>query len=386
MVLIVFMLFTFIAAAAITIDFAYMQLAQAELRVATDAAAKAGAEALARTESKSKARAEAVRYAELNTVAGEPFLLRKSDVVVGRLAFGSNGRWDFVPNLNPPNAVRIDARTGKGARHPAIPLFFGRILGRENFTPSYQATAGQQQVEVCLCLDRSGSMLFDMSGDNNVYPPNNPYLIKFAGLGSIWRNHLSPPHPTLSRWAVLVEAVGVFLDEAAEYNPPPRTSLVTWGSNYQMPISPNTQFLEATVNVPLPAAEDHSWTENRSALEGAVQQLSTAPMMGATNLSAGLDSAVGVLTGPNSHTLPNKVIILLTDGMWNEGRNPIAAAHDAKAANIVVHTVTMLTAHQPDVAEVAAITGGRYYNASNEQELREAFQELARSLQIVLTD
>ncbi|WP_164103420.1 vWA domain-containing protein [Candidatus Laterigemmans baculatus] len=386
MVLIVFMLFTFVAAAAITVDFAHMQLAKTELRVATDAAAKAGAEALARTENRNQARAAAVEYARLNTVAGEPFRIRRSDVELGRLAFGSNGRWEFVPNLEPANAVRVDGRTGGGARHSAIPLYFGQILGRDSFSPRHQATAGQQQVEICLCLDRSGSMLFDMSGEAYSYAPGNPYLIANRSMGEMWRNHVSPPHPTASRWAVLARAVDVFLDEAADYNPPPRTSLVTWGSDYQMPLSPYTRFERSSVNVPLPSPEEHSWPTNRSAVASAVEQLGRNPMMGSTNLAAGLDAGIEVLAGPNSRTLPNKVIILLTDGQWNEGRDPVAAAEDAKAANIVVHTITMMTAHQADLAEVAEITGGRYYHTRSEQELREAFQELARSIQVVLIE
>lgn len=109
-------------------------------------------------------------------------------------------------------------------------------------------------------------------------------------------------------------------------------------------------------------------------------------MMGATNLSAGLDMAVDVLRGPSSSSFANKVVILMTDGEWNDGRHPVDAAADARDAGITVHCITVLTAHQPDVQQIAAMTGGRYYNTYNEQQLREAFQEIARSLPIVLTD
>lgn len=384
MVLIVFMLFTFVVTAAITIDYAHIQLVQTEMRVATDAAAKAGAEALARNASTTDAINEALRYAELNTVAGEPLLIHSSDVTVGRLAAGPDGRWDFVADLTPPNAMRINARTGGTARHPAIPLFFGQILGRRDFSPHHQATAGHQQVEICLCLDRSGSMLFDMSGEEFVYPPDNPNLSDFTDWGEQWQYHLSPPHPDHSRWAVLAGAVELFLDEAAKQNPPPRISLVTWGSDYEMPISPYTWFHASTVDVPLPSAA--SWETNRADVENAVQQLGENPMMGATNLSAGLDAAVGDLSGSNSDDRSNKFVILLTDGMWNEGRSPLDAANDALAAGITVHTVTMLTAHQADVEQVSLITGGRYYNTNNADELRAAFEELARSLPIALVD
>lgn len=118
----------------------------------------------------------------------------------------------------------------------------------------------------------------------------------------------------------------------------------------------------------------------------AISHLGSRPMMGATNLSAGLDESVRVLTDPAIGLFSSKVVILITDGLWNEGRNPIQAAYEARDAGIVVHTITMLTAYQHDVAQVAQITGGRYFRTSNEAELVAAFQELARSLPIVLVD
>lgn len=386
LVLIVFMLFTFVVTAAITIDYAHMQLVQTELRVATDAAAKAGAEALSRDASPKEAIAEAVRYAKLNTVAGDPLLIRSDDVTVGRLTAGAGGRWDFAAGQSPPNAIRVHGRTGDTALHPAIPLFFGQILGRTHFAPHHQATAGQQEVEVCLCLDRSGSMLFDMSGEEYSYAPDNPALSDFTDWGPTWQNHLSPPHPTASRWAVLASAVELFLDEASKQNPPPRVSLVTWGSDYQMPISPYTQFHAATADVPLPPSLSQPWKLNRKAIEKAVEDLGDQPMMGGTNLSAGLDTAVSTLVDSSLNHRADKIVILLTDGMWNDGRHPSEAAADASDADIVVHTVTMLTAHQADVEQVSQMTGGRYFNASNAEELRAAFEELARSLPVALVD
>jgi Ca-activated chloride channel homolog len=175
-VLITAMLFVFVVSAAFTINYSYMQLVRTELRAATDAAAKAGAETLARTEDTTLARQEAIRYAAANRVGGQPFLLGNSDVEFGRVSSAGSGRWSFTSGGNSLNAVRINARTGNGAANAAIPLFFSSVLGRSSFTPAYSATAGQQQVEVCLCLDRSGSMLFDMTGTDYSYPPNNPRL------------------------------------------------------------------------------------------------------------------------------------------------------------------------------------------------------------------
>lgn len=385
-VLITAMMFVFIVTAAITVDYAYMQLVRTELRTAADAAAKAGAEALSRTQSPGQAKHAAVDYAAANSVGGQPFRLSQSDVTIGRVSASSGGRWAFDPAGTPPNAVRVNARTGEDAAQGAIPLFFGNIVGHNNFTPSYQATAGQQDVEVCLCLDRSGSMCFDMSGEDYSYAPKNPLLSKFKQWGTEWQNALSPPHPTASRWAALAGAVNVFLNEASNYDPEPRTALVTWASDYTMPVKPYTVFKPATTDVPLPSSSSFLWSSDVLAIQNSVSTLGQNPMMGGTNLSAGLDMGVSVLTGTNSNTFASKIIILMTDGEWNEGRDPLQAAYDARSQGIIVHCVSVLTQKQSVLQEIASITGGRYFSTQNETELRNAFSELARSLPVVLTE
>ncbi len=385
-VLMTAMLFAFVVMAAITIDYAYMQLVRTELRAATDAAAKAGAEALSRTQNVCSAKEEAVRYASCNTIGGRTFRLDSNDVIVGRVRLNDSGRWIFRENDSPPNAVRVNARTGEGASQPSVPLFFSRVLGQNSFSPSYQATAGQQEVEVCLCLDRSGSMNFDMSGVDWSFPANNPRLSSFTNWGPDWRNMLSPPHPTQSRWAALKRAIDVFLDEASSMNLQPRTSLVTWSTDYTMPLAPYTVYRAASTDLELPPRESFRWDGNKTAIKSKVQGWGDAVIMGGTNLSAGLDRAVQVLNGPANNRFANKVIILLTDGEWNAGRDPIQAAYDARAQGMVVHCISMLTSNQPTLQTVADICSGQYYGTRNEDELRNAFVEIARSLPVVLTE
>lgn len=380
------MMFVFVVTTAITVDYAYMQLVRTELRSATDAAAKAGAEALSRTQNPTQAKKEAVHYAACNSVGGRPFQLTEDDVLVGRVQLSDSGRWEFQDGATPPNAVRINARTGNGAAQPAVPLFFSRVLGSSGFTPSHQATAGQQEVEVCLCLDRSGSMNFDMSGREFAFPPNNPRLSRFKKWGVEWQNLLSPPHPTGSRWAALRNAIREFFKEASNYNSGPRTSLVTWASDYKMPIRPYTNYTAASNDYPLPSRIGFDWTVNSNTIEGIVDTKGNSPIMGGTNLSAGLDQAIKSLTGPNSNSFASKVIVLLTDGEWNEGRSPILSAYEAKEQSIIVHCVSMLTQTQSDLAQIAAITGGRYYSTQNAQELKDAFSDIAKSLPVVLTE
>ncbi len=385
-VLIVTMMFVFIVTAAMTVDYAYMQLVRTELRAATDAAAKAGAEALSRTQSTSTAKSEAIRYAATNTVGGKPFRLTENDITIGRVSGNGQGKWTFQAGATPPNAVRVNSRTGEGYANAAVPLYFSGVLGKTGFTPQFQSTAGQQDVEVCLCLDRSGSMNFDMSGVDYAFPSGNPNLSNFTAWGWEWRNMLSRPHPTQSRWAALTRAVDVFFDQAADNNPQPRVALVTWGSAYTMPISPNTYYPASSTDFPLPSASNPDWNGNVNSVRTLVAAKANQPIMGSTNLSAGLDNAVAVLSGTNSNRFSSKVVVLLTDGQWNAGRDPTEAAYDARAAGVIVHCVSMLTQYQNDLEEIATITGGRYYGTSNETQLRAAFEEIAKSLPVVLTD
>ena len=150
--------------------------------------------------------------------------------------------------------------------------------------------------------------------------------------------------------------------------------------------SPNTNFLESQINVSLPSTSSFDFNANKQSVSSAVDAKAVVPMMGGTNLSAGLTQAISVLQGTNSNPFSSKVIILLTDGEWNQGVDPVTVANTARNARIIIHCVSMLTVSQATLQQVATIANGRYYGTSNEVQLRAAFQELARSLPVVLTD
>jgi hypothetical protein len=350
-VLIAAMLFAFLVTSALTIDFAYMQLIRTELRTATDSAAKAGAEALARTQNSTQAVAAARQYASMNKVAGRSFQIANSDVQLGRVTAGTNGAWGFANGATPFNAVRVNSRIANGASTSSIPTFFGPAFGHSGFSTSLQATAGQQEVEVCLCLDRSGSMELNLTG-NRTY---------------------NRPLPANSRWGTLSTAVDAFLDEVATHTFPPRTSVVTWSSN-------------VTTNVALPSDVGYSWTTNRTNVENAVDGITRSGCSGTTWLASGLDRAVSVLTGTNSKPLSSKIVVLLTDGEWNGGRNPALAATDAANARVVVYTVSMATTSQSILQTIATTTKGQYFATFTSEQLQAAFRQIAQNLPIVLTD
>lgn len=378
LILMAAMMFVFVAMSAFTVDVAWMQLIRTELRASTDAAAKAGAEALARTQNGRSAISAAKQFAKANPVAGKPVKLNDADIELGRSELQNDGTWKFQLGATPYTAVRVNAHYGRGQKNKPIKLFFSHLLGDPTFSPNETATASHLENEVALCVDRSHSMCFDMSGVSWSYAPNNP--LADPKKSEFLKNYLAPPHPTGSRWAALNSAVSDFLAEADLAFQKPKIALITWGSDTVDPYATPRIWDAVTLEAQL-----HT---NYNLIENKMRGLTSKLMIGGTNVSAGLDEARAHLTSrQHSSDSATKTIILMTDGEWNQGRLPSAAARDCLAAGIIVHTVTFLPgSDQQTMKEVARITGGQHFHANNATELRATFQELARSLPVVLTN
>ena len=353
-----------LAMLAFTVDVPYMQLVRTELRIATDAAAKAGTEALRRTQKPEVAIQAAIDVAAMNSVAGQKLILSKNDVTLGQSALQADGSYVFTAGKQPYNSVRVVSHLDAKSKNGPAKLFFGSVMGVNTFQPHQEATAGTTFREICLVLDRSQSMTWDLSGISGQYP---------KGVKSPASDQ--PPHPTLSRWAALVKAVKAFTTIISSQSSPPRVALVTWASN-------------TTTTPPFPAtAIDSPLTTNMNNILTPLELRGNMVMWGSTNMSAGIDAGVGVLTANNVNPLADKVMILMTDGQWNQGRDPVLAAQDAKKAGVVIHTVCLLAGASEAVCkQIAQTTGGTYTYAGNSAELTLAFQKLARQLQVTLVE
>lgn len=151
----------------------------------------------------------------------------------------------------------------------------------------------------------------------------------------------------------------------------------------------------------LVAYEGEAFTACPSTLDYAVLKkqidwLQPGLMEGGTAIGTGLGTAV---TRLRNDSLPSKVIILLTDGVNNQGElTPEMAAQLAKSKNIRVYTIgvgTLGMAPSPVVtpfglqyenipveideetlAKVAEITGGKYFRATDEESLRTIYDEI----------
>jgi Mg-chelatase subunit ChlD len=141
------------------------------------------------------------------------------------------------------------------------------------------------------------------------------------------------------------------------------------------------------INKTLAAATlDQTLTSNFTSVKNAVTAIGTKPVMGSTNMSEGIDKGVAVLSGSDVRAYADKVIILMTDGQWNQGRDPLLAAQDANNAGITIHTIGLLSeAQSGPLEDIADLTGGKYYPAADGAALQAAFRELALTLPIVLT-
>ena len=371
-------LLTFVLAMVVfTVDVSFMQLTRSELRVATDAAAKAAVESLTRTDGNTQvAVSDAIAIASQNTVAGNPLVLTSTDFVFGRTQQNQDGTWAFLSGQSPYTAVQVTSEKSSQAASGPVNLFFAPIFGTDSFTPQATSTAAQFEQKLVLCIDRSHSMCFDESGIAWSYPTSYS-----DDDDDDWQPSYdpanSPPHATLSRWASIEEAVQLFVDTVKVVNTPPEVALVTWASSTTDPGTGQS----------LPAATwDVGLTSTYDSVMTRISDLGDNVMPGQDNMAAGIDQARYVLNNCNDPS-PYKAMVLFSDGSWDEGRSPLDAAQDAFGDHIVIHTISFLpSANQGALEQIATITGGQFYHASDRAQLRQVFEELALTLPIALTD
>ena len=115
-------------------------------------------------------------------------------------------------------------------------------------------------------------------------------------------------------------------------------------------------------------------------------------MLGGTDMNSGLQDAIDLFAATEDGLPWNKIIILFSDGRYTVGYDPVTnAAVNAANADIVVHTVGFLLNGAdaanggPTLEAIAAATGGRHYLATDGDSLKAAFEELARTLPVILT-
>jgi hypothetical protein len=362
LVLIAFCLPLCIIMAAFAIDIAWMQLVRTELRTSTDAAARAAAKELSLSQSTTSARQRAKEAARRNLVAGDPLLLDDKDIVFGNsVQSGSASRFKFTAGGKNPNAVRINGERTNGSLTGPVDLLFAGALGVRQFQPTESATSTQLDRDICLVVDRSGSMMWTLTGGSNL-PSGAP--------------NCGPPDPTRSRWGALNTALDAFLAELDKTKQSEHVALVSYSSN--------TSECGFNYNI---SDINSDLVKDYSAIRQVMKSLSSKPVKGRTAISAGIDDGIKVLTGKNIRPFAVKTMIVMTDGIHNLGAEPVLSARQAAKKDIVIHTITFSDdADIRRMEDVAAAAGGRHFHAPTAADLARIFKEIASTLPVLLTD
>ncbi len=360
LVLIALTLPLFLIMAAFAVDVAWMQLTRTELRTATDAASRAGAKTLSLAQNEPAALAAAKDAARRNRVAGASLALADRDVEFGVGAQSTDtSRFAFTTSGGSAlNAVRVTGRRTAGSSGGPVALLLGRVMGVTQFQPQHVATSTQLDRDLCLVVDRSGSMMESLTG------------------GRMPTGKCDAPHPTRSRWGALNAAVAGFLDELDKTPQREQCALVTYSSAGS---GCGIKFTTSDINAPL--------AFSYKTIRDEMARLSSQPVQGRTAISAGLDNGLVELTSSRVRPYAVKTIVLMTDGLHNTGREPIMSAREAAAANLTVHTVTFSSdADIPRMQAVAAATGGQHFHAPDAAALERIFREIAATLPVMLTE
>jgi hypothetical protein len=348
--------------AAFSVDVAFMQLTRTELRTSTDAAARAATEALSRFQSMAAATQAARDAAAANLVAGEPLLLADDDIKFGHANHLGDGSFDFNEGGQPINSVRINGRRTADSPSGPVGLLFAGVFRQRTFVPSYVSRTVNLDRDICLVVDRSGSM--NRSVTTSFPPPGAP-------------DPCDRPDPLNSRWAALSAAVQSFIGGVNQTSQNELLALVSYSSD---DVLCGRRYLASTIDARLDA--------DYTLVISAMNTMSNNPIQGWTNIAAGIDNGTVVLTdATRARPFAEKTMIVLTDGRKNRGRSVVDAAADAAAQGITVHTITFSSeAEQWRMINAANAGGGKHFHAPSAAELDRIFREIALTLPVVMTE
>ncbi len=332
--------------AGFAVDVAYVQRIKMELRSATDLAAKSAALDLSQYSDMTSARQKAIEIAADNEVGGLPLALAAEDIVFGNAARQADGRYLFSDTVTPFNAVKIVGRRTSGSSNGAIRSFFGSFYGHPEYQPTIESFAAFVDVDICLVLDRSGSMKLPvMSGD-----PHDP-------------DYKTLPPAANSRWLALDNAVRSFLDVMSNSFAKEKVALVTFASD--VTIDQDLQF-------------------DMSLIESELDDRLITVWDGQTDIEAGIVEAQAVLDGTERRTTAQRVMVVLTDGNYT-AVDPQPAASQAAAQGIRIHTITFGdSADQDTMQQIALAANGRHYHADSASDLSNVFHQIAASLTVLI--
>jgi len=343
-----------LAAAAFSIDVAYMQLVQTQLRSATDAAARAGAQALSEGKSIAQARKKAKDTAKENYVAGKKFELNDADIVFGTAVQNPadpDGRFLFTAGNTGVNSVQVSGQRTVGSASGPVTLFFGpRLFGTGPFEPVKSAIAMIADRDIVVVVDRSSSMNSEDGG-------------KMSGsLLTTYGGDTTYDHDgdgKMRRIEALKAAVNEFRLVLEDLPGAEQVGLVAYDKTSRTDSVLNKDFTD---------------------FGNKIYQMSLGY---GTNIGAGIDEAAAMLSNPSyARGGATPVIILMTDGHHNQSRDPEDAARDAMASlpRLTIHTISFSDGADVNrMKAVANIGKGIQVHAKDVSQLVSKFEEMAKS-------
>jgi len=350
------------------VNVAYMEMVRTQLRISCDSAAKAGLISMGATQNTTTAQNFARTVSANNLVGGQALQLSNSNIEFGNATKNVSGTYVFTSGGTPTNASRVTGTT-------TVPYLFGAFMPNGHFTVTQVSLTARVAYDIALVLDRSASMSFDLSGNEFVYPADR-------ALFSPLQAYFTPPSSTGSRWNALTNAVNTFVTVLQSRNIDAHVCLVTFAENYTFG---NYTATEASLDVDL--------TANYNQIVTGMNVWGQTPLLGDTNMQAGLALAQTELTGPRSRLTANRVQILLSDGVATTGNTNIASLTQAARVNSGIITYTIAFGGeaasgtpQATMAGAAASGHGVFYNAPTAAQLQTAFQQIADSLPAVFID
>jgi Mg-chelatase subunit ChlD len=350
------------------VNIAYMEMVRTQLRISCDSAAKAGLISLGATQQTTTARNFARTVSASNLVGGQTLQLSNSNIEFGNATKNASGTYVFTSGGTPTNSSRVTGTMN-------VPYLFGAFMPAGNFPVTQVSLTSRVSHDIVLVLDRSASMAFDLSGSEFVYPADR-------SLFSPLQAYFTPPSSTGSRWNALTGAVNTFVSVLQARNLDAKVALVTFSENFSFG---NYTATEASLDVML--------TSMYSQIPTAMNVWGQTPLLGDTNIEAGLKLAQTELTGPRARVTANRTVILLTDGVATSGNLNIPSLTQAArtTSGIVTYTIAFggeasSGSAQAAMAGAAQSGNGMFYNAPTAAQLQTAFQQIADSLPAVFID
>lgn len=353
-----------LAVMAYCIHVAYAESLHARTQIVSDAIAKTAGREYAMTGNRDATLVAAREAANRNLVGGVEIPVNMGDLEFGisdRLGESSQYQFTPIPADQPRvygNSIRFTTNSLHDTTQTILPTLFPGFGGGGGIRPRIVAANTQGSMDVAIVLDRSGSMRYagnEFVGDGSVPPAAQP--IDWV-----------PGQPVLpgARWHDTVAAVDMFLRYLDSSPQREQVSLASYAT-------------EATTDCRL--------TYNVSEVSAAMHGITNEFYGGWTAMGKGMRKGVEALTDfERSRRWAVRVMVLMTDGVHNEGQPPEWIVNRLKDNGVMLFTITFGDgADQQRMRDLAASCNGEQFHATNAWQLGVAFGEISRRLPSLMT-